>query len=370
MNMNGDLLPFNATLSNPDSDKPSITFYNGSEKISASHIILRNDSLIVELPVFNTAILARIESPTMISGYYCDFNKENYRIPLSAEYGPDFRFTNTSSNTEIPKRYKAVFTEGDSSQDTSILVLNNESGKLEGTFMTETGDYRHLQGNIMNSSVYLSTFDGSHAFFFRADIKNDSLVNGIFKSGIHYESSWEASSNDTFNLRNPNTLTTSDHSSVFDFLLPNHKGDTVSWADLNLTGKVVVVDIMGTWCPNCMDAGRTLSRASEIYPNVVILPILFEYKDDLIWARRAYAKFSENIDMPDTFLFGGKAKKDLASSKFPMLSGISSFPTLIYIDKNRQIRNIYTGFYGPATGNKYKEFIDMNDSILKQLSSE
>jgi len=370
LDLNGAILPFNAVIENADNGNTVIRIRNAEEEILVDEILLGNDSLIADLPVFNTEILARIESPSMISGFYVDHNRDSYKIPLTAEHDRNFRFTNTESSIVIRDRYKVIFTESDDSHYPAILKLENTNGKIHGTFMTETGDYRHLQGNIMNSSVYLSTFDGTHVFYFRARIQGDSLVDGVFLSGTHYSSSWVGAANDTFQLADPVEITSVTGDSTFNFSLPDQNGNQVNWDDLDLNGKVVIMDIMGTWCPNCMDAGITLSQLAEKHNNVVVLPVLFEKKDDLNWARRAYEKFSQDIEMPERFLFGGRASKSNAASKFPMLSDITSFPTLVFIDKKRKIRSIYTGFYGPATGEPYKAFKQSTDSLLNVLASE
>ena len=372
LNINGHSLPFNGTFSNVEKRSATLTLRNADEKIIIENVILRNDSVIVELPFFNTEMHLRVESPFMLSGVWVNLDKEDYRIPLNAEQGQDFRFTNTGSQLQLPSKYMAKFELGTDTEYPAVLLLENNSGKLTGTFLTETGDYRYLEGNIMNKSVYLSTFDGSHALYFQAEIKADSLVNGIFKSGKNYVTDWMAFADSTATLKKPEEITSIKGSDSMDINLRNQDGEVVDWAGLDLDGKVVILDIMGTWCPNCMDASRALKELATPYSenDLVVVPVLFEYRDDLTKARKAFSEYSERLNIPETFLFGGKASKKVATKKFPMLSSISSFPTLVFVGRDRQIAEVYTGFYGPGTGEYYNEFMRNKEKLLARLVND
>lgn len=369
LDMNGDILPFNGTFSNVKKHSATLTLRNADEKIIIDDVILRNDSVIVELPFFNTEMHLRVESPFMLSGVWVNLDRDDYRIPLTAEQGQDFRFTNTGSQRTLPSKYLAKFELGTETEYPAVLLLENNSGNLTGTFLTETGDYRYLEGNIMNRSVYLSTFDGSHAFYFRAEIKGNSLVNGIFKSGKTYQTDWMAFADSTATLKNPEEITTVKSDEPVDFNLPNQDGEIVNWVESGLIGKVVVLDIMGTWCPNCMDASRALKELARPYSedDLVVVPVLFEYRDDLTQAKKAFSEYSKQLDIPEKFLFGGRASKQIANEKFPMLNSISSFPTLVFVGRDRQIAEVYTGFYGPGTGMYYSDFMSSKKELLARL---
>ena len=49
---------------------------------------------------------------------------------------------------------------------------------------------------------------------------------------------------------------------------------------------------------------------------------------------------------------------------------LNSYPTSIFIDKKGNVRKIHTGFNGPATGDKYSEFIVEFESFVVELLSE
>jgi len=369
LDLNGDILPFTGIFSNIKSHSATLTLKNGDEEIIIQDVKLQNDSVIAPLPFFNTEMRLSIESPYMLSGVWVNLDKENYRIPLNAEQGQDFRFTNTGSDRSLPLQYMVKFELGLDSEYPAVLILKNNGGKLSGTFLTETGDYRYLEGNIMSGSIHLSTFDGSHAFLFMADISGDSLINGIFKSGKNYSANWAGVADSNAALKNPEKITTFKRGDLFDFKLPNQDGKIVTWDSSNLEGKVVVLDIMGTWCPNCLDASRALEKLSRPFSedDLVIVPVLFEYSNDLALAKSAFSEYSKNLNISENFLFGGRASKKIANDKFPMLSSISSFPTLVFIGRDRQVAQVYTGFYGPGTAEYYTDFMDSKKKLLQSL---
>ena len=372
MDLGDKLLPFNAVI-DLDNSEPRFIVMNANEEIQLENVRFFNDSIKAYFPVFQSELSLRIESPSLLSGKWINHNKENYSIPVMAEYNRNFRFTPSKSSADIASKYKVVFDPNGTKPWNAILKVSNNEGKLEGTFLTETGDYRFLDGNIMNGKIYLSTFDGSHAFYFESDIRGDSLHNGQFLSGSHYQTSWLGSANQNFELRSPDDLTYIKKGyNYFDFSLPNQDGDTVSWNDLDLQGKVVIVDIMGSWCPNCLDANRSIQKLISTYnkEDIAVLTIAFEKTTDLQKARSRIIKMQEKLGLPEGFIFGGKANKQSASNAFPMLNHIMSYPTLIFIDKNREVRQIYTGFYGPGTGKYYDQFMKETDSLLQEMVNE
>lgn len=369
LDLNGDLLPFNGTFSDVQDYSATLTLRNADEKIVITDVRLQNDSVIVPLPFFNTEMQLSIESPYILSGVWTNNDKEDYHIPLNAEEGQNFRYTPVGSDENVLSKYQAKFELATETEYPAVLLLENNVGKLTGTFLTETGDYRYLEGNIMNGSIYLSTFDGSHAFYFKADISGDSLINGIFKSGKNYQTNWAAVGDSVATLKNPEEITFITRDQPFDFALPNQDGEIVNWEKSYLNGKVVILDIMGTWCPNCMDASRALKDLSEPYSedDLVVLPVLFEYQDDLTKAKKSFSKYSQQLNIPNKFLFGGRASKKTANEKFPMLNAISSFPTLVFIGRDRKVAQVYTGFYGPGTGTYYTEFMQSKQELLRTL---
>ena len=52
--------------------------------------------------------------------------------------------------------------------------------------MTETGDYRYLDGVVSGSKMYLSAFDGAHAFLFNKKMLNQMKSRAVFGQEVIY----------------------------------------------------------------------------------------------------------------------------------------------------------------------------------------
>ena len=145
----------------------------------------------------------------------------------------------------------------------------------------------------------------------------------------------------------------------------------VSLSDKKFEGKVVVVQIMGTWCPNCLDETEFLAPFYKKYKSKGVEIIALDYERIPVFAtaRNNLRRLKERYDIQYTLLFAGTTDKEKREKTLPMLNTIVSFPTTIIIDKQGRVRNIHTGFSGPATGvyfEKWKEdFIRMIDNLLQ-----
>lgn len=366
-------IPFNAEFKNIGQKDQLAIIRNGKEEIICKDFEIKEDSIFITIPVYNTVLAGRIESENLITGHWINTLREDYLVPFNAEKDKEFRFTPSKTSTVIANKYHAFFQPGSDENWDAILNIEQSPEGVTGTFITETGDYGYLQGNIMNEKLFLSSFEGSHAYLFKADILGDTLANGEFISGIHYQGKWHAVVDSTFELKNPKSLTfLKDGYEHFDFKLPNQDGDTVTWNDLNLDNKVVIIDIMGSWCPNCLDASVAMNKILENYPDadIEIIPIAFERTDDLEEARRRVFNFQDHFGHEQRFLFGGKVNSQNTAAAFPMLNHIMSFPTLIFIGKDRKIKRIFTGFYGPGTGKYYEDFLVSTKTLLDNLLDE
>ncbi|MBI3234575.1 MAG: TlpA family protein disulfide reductase, partial [Bacteroidetes bacterium] len=122
-------------------------------------------------------------------------------------------------------------------------------------------------------------------------------------------------------------------------------------------GKVTIIQIMGSWCPNCMDESTLLQEQYMKYTDkgFNVIALAYEKTTDTALARQRVQRFKQRLKCTYPFLITGKTGKDDASGMFPMLNEIVAFPTTIYIDKKGVIRKVYTGFNGPGTGTYYEK---------------
>lgn len=367
-----DVLPFTAHVTAPQKPIRGVTIYNAEERIELSADYSSADTLILGFPVYPSRIVLKRESPELMTGYWEDFDRTDYRIPLIAERGKSFRFTPTKSTTKISERYKVHFGDNETGYY-GVLEIENSKGRLTGTFLTETGDYRFSEGNIMNGKINLSTFDGSHAWLFDAVISGDSLIEGRFLSGTHYSETWYGVADSTFSLRRPTEISSVlPETNTFSFRLPNEKGDTISSQSLYTDNKVYIFQITGSWCPNCKDASLALHTLTSKYPaaEVAYIPIHFERYSDFNTAAARIRKMQDDLGLPQSYLFGGKASSTQTAKVLPDIDAVRAYPTIVITDRAGKAGKIFTGFYGPGTGTHHSALMEEIKRTIDSLVSE
>ncbi len=352
----------------------TITIFNAEEEIQVNEVTLKGDSIIIKMPVYE-GVLKGVFTEKSIKG---DFIKPSLKriIPFSMEHNNTERFnTSKSPKADIAGNWEAVFSP-DNEADRYIAkgIFKQRGKKVNGTFRTTTGDYRYLEGVVEGDSLKLSTFDGAHAFLFKAAIQ-DSIIKGVFYSGNHWEEPFTAKRNESYELPSAGSLTHLKESyDRFAFNFPDTDGNNVSLLDERFKNKVVVVQIMGTWCPNCLDETKFYTQYFNEHKNdnLEFVALAFEYAPSKEKAFKAINRLKEKVGVPYPILLAqyGSSDKKEAQEKLPMLNHVLSYPTSIFIDKNGKVRKIHTGFNGPATGLEYTKFVAEFDQFIKQLQAE
>ncbi|MCF8276903.1 MAG: redoxin domain-containing protein [Flavobacteriales bacterium] len=365
-------VPFQAEIVD---EKGKLQFYaiNGKERILADQFETKNDSVFIRLPIFNTALIGKYDGEHILGNYFDYSRKDDYRIPFVASKKFESRFKISKPPIADPTgKWRVEFSPGSDNEYLALGIFEQDGDRAFGTFLTTTGDYRYLDGNISGDSLLLSCFDGSHVFLFKARIDGNK-IDGDFWSGIHWQENWVGTWDDTYELPDPTSLTfIKPGYSGLEFSFRNMQGETVSLDDDRYKGKVVIVQIMGSWCPNCMDETAYLVSLYNKFhqQGLEVISLAFEKSDNEETNIRSLARLKEHFNVPYEILLAGKASKTEASQKLPMLNQVLSFPTGIFLDRKGKVRRIHTGFSGPGTGEYYHEFVEETDQFVTQLLVE
>ncbi len=369
-------LPFTFNIVYDDAETFHLEIENGDEIINVKDISYgRNieeghDTIVIDFPYYDSYITA-IHEEDVIEGRWVVETRKDYSIPFIAKHGKGHRFSTLKkeANLDISGNWEVTFDVDKEDPYKAIGEFRQEGYQLQGTFRTETGDYRFLDGTIQGNKVYLSCFDGSHAFLFEAKILEDESMIGSFRSGKHYTSSWSAKKNPDFELADPNTLTfLKEGFEKLSFSFPNTKGKFITPNDDAYEGKYKIIQILGTWCPNCADETAFLTEYFKAHPTdkIEVIGLAFEKHKEENKAIAAIETFKKRFDVPYEVLWAGSSSKKEAAEKLPMLNHVLSYPTMIFLDPDNKVLKIHTGFSGPATS-KYKEFEEEFHSFTQKL---
>ena len=296
-------------------------------------------------------------------------------MPFRATFGQSDRFiAKQKPQANISGIWRTEFSPDTEEAYLGKGIFTQNGNKVTGTFRTTTGDYRFFEGILDGDIMKISTFDGAHAFLFTAKVSDSSLV-GTFYSGNHFQEPFIAERNESFELPEADALTylkPGYRNLAFSF--PDVNGAMVSLDDPQFKDKAVIVQIMGTWCPNCLDETKFLVNYLKKNPelDIEVVALAFEYAKTQGKAINSIRRLTTAIGVEYPVLLAqyGTSSKSKAQEKLPMLNHVLSYPTTIFIDKKGTVRKIHTGFNGPATGSKYEIFKAEFDDFVKLLLSE
>lgn len=371
LKIQGQELPFNLDVVKDSANSVDVYIINAGERILLDEVSLERDSVRINLHVFDAQIRVKNLGDSL-SGYWELNYSPGYRVPFKAAYGQVFRFSKVDRSatvTDFTGRYAVqFFNEKDTAK--AIAIVNQTGTYAEGSFLTPSGDHRYLEGSVINDTLYLSTFDGNHAYMYRAVKVNDSTLAGGHWLGRSRYRTWRGIKNASAQLPSPEALTyLKPGFDKIEFSFPNINGDSIRLTDARYQDKVVVIQILGSWCPNCMDETKFLVPwyNENKARGVEIIGLSYERKLESNYAQERVKKMIEKFNIPYEVLIAGLYDVEKASATLPMLNKVSVWPTTIFIGRDGKVKHIHTGYSGPGTGADYEEQVQRFNAIINEL---
>jgi thiol-disulfide isomerase/thioredoxin len=176
----------------------------------------------------------------------------------------------------------------------------------------------------------------------------------MYYSGIHYQAPFNAKRNENVKLRDPSSITTVD--AKFDFQLPDLDSSIVTLNDKKFKQKVIILQIMGSWCPNCMDESILFNQIYKERKNegLEIIGLGFEKSSEYDIARNNLLRIKRRLNIEYPILVAGVSGAQNVMKTFPNIKNFISFPTSIFIDRSGNVVKVHAGYSGPATGAEYE----------------
>jgi thiol-disulfide isomerase/thioredoxin len=251
----------------------------------------------------------------------------------------------------------AVFTESDHQQ-------------VAGTILTETGDYRYLAGSYKYGTLRLSCFDGAHAFLFHARVLKDGTLQGDFWSGDAWHETWTARRDDDAEMTDGFQRTTWSGAIDWEKLpIPDASRAALLKTVREPGCKAILLEVFGSWCPNCHDAAALLGELDGTYRGrgLRVVGLAFELTGRAERDNRQIARFADRHGVGYPMLLAGKADKIEAARVLPALDGVRSFPTFIFARPDGSIHAVYSGFSGPATEKEHADQRHRFKSVVTEM---
>lgn len=367
----GGDLPFTMTIATTN-HLTTAAIINGAETVRIEEVETRGNTVVLRMPGYEN----RIEMTPTADGYRGDAlmvrpGGNTVKLPFVATRGQTWRFSPVASGDAISVggRWALTVSDGTGPASPVIAELEQVGTHVTGTILDPTGDHRFLEGEVHGSELMLSRFDGGSAFLYHATVDADGVLSGTWWSGAWSVMHLSGHKDDQATLADPAASKTV---GALSFAFPDLDGHTVSLADEHFHGKVVVVTLGGSWCPNCHDEAAFLAPlyAERHASGLEILSLQFEHFANSAEAIAANRRFVKTFNITWPVLIAGISKRDDAASKLPGLGEIYAFPTTLVIDRHGKVRKIHTGFSGPATGSHYEAFKAQFTELVDQLLRE
>jgi len=365
--------PFLFEVNNVTTDTATVTLINGEERVVLSGVTLQGDSIIIPIIAYDAVIKGSLKDNGIEGRFIKNFIENDPGVPFTALYGDEARFAPAEHPTAnaIDGRWEVLFIAAEGDTTRNVGIFQSEDAIVTGSILTNSGDLRFLEGAYTHDGVQLSAFGGLSPYLIEITFTGDDHFTGTFYT-TRGTTQLSGSRNDEAALADPYSLAGLKAGyETLGFSLPDIDGNIVTLSDERFRDKVVIVSILGSWCPNCLDEMAFLAPWYEENRErgVEVIGIAFERKDDFDYARKAITQLKERYNTGYPVLFGGEVGKESIAGALPELDNFSSYPTTIFIDREGKVRKIHTGFNGPATGLFYSEFIEDFNILVDSLLS-
>jgi thiol-disulfide isomerase/thioredoxin len=341
---------------------------NGSKCEPFSAVRMQGDSLVLEIADYDATLIGFLRADSL-TGYYRNVGSRGPRtIPFRAQRG---RAPATRGAKQLLGRWDATYFQ-ELGTSPRVFEFRNQSSGFEGRIISSTTDYGPFTGSVTADSFAIGLFDGSFVYLLTGKLQGDTL-RGIFHAGLRNQTRWIAvRSTGAPHLESPTEISRADTTEPLQFAFPDLSGRLFRSDDLRLRGKVVLIDIFGSWCPTCHDATPELLRLYRTYHDrgLEIVGLAFEATGDTAVDARQVRRYREKFRIPFPLLLAGVNDTESIARALPQLSDVTAFPTTVFLGRDGRVRRIYAGFHGLAAGPQHARMVRVFEQEIERLLDE
>jgi thiol-disulfide isomerase/thioredoxin len=340
---------------------------NGPSCADEAAVSMHRDSVLFDIADYAATIAAARRGDSLTGVYRNVGNRGPRSIPFRASRG---RWPRTTAPAALLGSWDATFVT-DGRKSPRVFQFRNGSEGLEAAYLANSGDYGLFWGGAARDSFHVAHFDGTFVFLITGRLNGDTL-RGTFHAGLRTQTPFTAvRSTGAPHLVAPTALTSADTVNPFQFSFPDLEGRIVTQDDPRFHGKVLLVDIFGTWCSTCHDALPTLtSLYREFQPRgFEIVGLGYEVSADSAEANPLIRRFRDKFGVTWPLLRAGINLVEETAATLPQLRGFTAYPTTLFIGRDGRIREVYAGFRGPAAGEQHeRQVADFRRTIERLLA--
>ena len=365
-------LPFLLSL---DLTPPAPTgfFLNGAEQTPIPEIWQHGDSLTFVFSEYGAEMRA-IWKKGSLSGKFSRFRKDTTSNTFEASpVTGKGEAVKTKPAAEMPLvgKFQAYMKNKEGIDSGSVATFWARGDSVFGTFIAADGDLGLMAGTQSGNSVTLGRFSGWQGQMMELT-RTENKWSGVlyYRMPPAVSFTLEPRSGAASEVPNSKKTALKDTRKPFAFSGVTVMGDTITNLDKRYKGKVVVIDIMGTWCHNCMDATPVLQKLYADFSSqgLEVVGLSFELTGDLASARKNLLLYEERYGISFPVLFSGSLDNANVESRVrSQLNNFFAYPTTIFVGRDGVVRAIHEGFKGPGTGEEYQSEVNHYYETVKSL---
>ncbi len=269
-----------------------------------------------------------------------------------------------------------VIAPGAAAKDTQVwrMVVRQRGAAIGAAILRIDGDTGELTGTWRDGRVTLSHFDGARPAVLEASAAPDGTLRIVYHD-LHGGPDAQLTAYRADDARARALLAAGDpdhHTTVrdprqpFAFRFPDLAGNLVSNTDARFRHKVIVLDVSGSWCPNCHDEAPFLEELYRKYHDQGLEVVSVSFEEEAQLATLARLKlFIARHGVSYTVLVGGTPAQ--APQRLPQATHLDAWPTTFFIGRDGRVASVHTGFAAQATGSLHRDLRQDFEARIQRL---
>ncbi len=362
-----------------DLASPSLSgsFIVSDEFVPIPEIRRDGDSLSILISEYGAAMRGTWDG-TSWNGTFFRYRKDTVRLEFTASPESDRPVAQDtpkpSAGARLVGTFQVYYDNPDGIDSTTVAKFWARGDSIFGTFIDPSGDHGLMAGIQNGPEASLGRFTGWQANLIELEQKEGQW------SGRYYARQLAPQS---FRLvprpsipstpLDPRRTRMKNPRAPFVFAGITADGDSLQSSDARFKGKVLIVDIMGTWCHNCLDEAPILEQIYREYKDkgLEIVGLSFEVTNDQATARRNLDIYRKRHGLTFPLIYSGSLDASNVESKIrSQLEDFFAYPTSLFIDRKGIVKHLHWGFKGPGTGEEYQQEVTRFYALVKELINE
>ncbi|MBD64510.1 MAG: hypothetical protein CME62_04855 [Halobacteriovoraceae bacterium] len=350
----------------PEGKNVSAILYNGEEEIELEGE-LKDDQLVLHFSQSYAKLSGQIKNG-VFQGHWIRTNKDDFKIPFTGKKIAEVKFLDEKKDEKPDYKFSGEWKIQLSEDRFGLGVFKQQGNYIKGSILTETGDYRYLYGYIDGQNAHLYGLDGVFSFVIKINLEEKAFTAQMY-SGTSEPKVISGTRDSEFKLADPANMTVTTTTQNLPYQGKSISGENIDFKAM--PEKLKIVQIFGSWCPNCIDETRFFLNWKKENPKldekIQFVAVAFERVETKKQALKNLIKLQKRLSIDYPIVLADYNNSVKVEDIFPIDKN-RAFPTTLFVNKENKIVKIHTGFAGQATAEYFddfkKEFQETIESML------